>query len=311
MASVAVCVATMGHPEVVRDVLEQSIVSYYNMGIDIYYYDSSEDDLTERIVRACQQMGYDNLHYIKVSARCGYPEKLGLICEGYGLIREYDYIWPVKDRSFCPQITLKKVLETLDTQPDLVMLGIENNVAPSDKLYDDPVEFYGQMGWLATSLDAVIYRKDSVLAGYCHEEFSCRNQGDFMTYWSIYYFLFYRLAEMKKARIQLLCNDEIAIYNSQISKSGWENIVFLVWKDCWIAVNDALPECYHMHKDFIIKATASLPWVLGSVERLRALHEASILMPENCMEVLRDWARISDIPPGVVCEIAYGLYSTE
>lgn len=165
MCKIAVCIPTYNHPKVVEDVLSKCIDDYTKCQIDMYYYDSSDNDETKEIVEKYQNTGYKNIFYVKIPSDIGGNQKMLIIFGEEGLKKEYEYIWLVKDRSFCPFITLNKILDEAKKGHDVIFLGCVNNGhMEENKIYKKPAEFYQKWGWLATSWDTVIYKRDSILS---------------------------------------------------------------------------------------------------------------------------------------------------
>ena len=90
MKKIAVCVATYNRANIVDDVLKNSIYHYHGCGIDVYYYDSSEGNETELVIKKYQKAGFDNLYYVRVPSEEGVEQKLLRIFKGEGLEKEYD-----------------------------------------------------------------------------------------------------------------------------------------------------------------------------------------------------------------------------
>lgn len=308
MCQIAVCIPTYNHSEIINDVLKDCVDDYEQYGIDIYYFDSSEDNKTFEIVKKYQDKGYNNLFYNKIPVSYLPHKKILSFFKGEGLQKEYDYIWPVKDRSFCPDSTLKKINDEIRKKRDVIFLGVINNGHMINREYHDSKKFYKEWGWLSTSLDVVIYNKKTILNYLDNPQYEELCQQRYYGPWCSYVTLFHKLTELENANICVLCDSETQIYNSPLGKSTWEKNVFEIWKDDWIQANDNLPSCYDEYKDDVIKYTASLPWILGGIPRLMELHQKGILTEESYDTVIENWERVSDIPRETVKEIAYGIY---
>ncbi len=306
MAKIAACVPTLNHAEVVDDVLQKCIEYYDRRGIDIYYYDSSDGGETKEIIDKYIGEGYHNLYYIRVAPGTGIEDKINIILSGQGLQGYYDYIWPIKDRAFVDRESLDGILAAMEEREyDIVFLGTcgqNQNV-----VYDKPQEFYRDWGWLATSMDATIYRYDTMIAGFDAARFEQEIKDTYRENWCLYAFLFRKLAEADRSII-VLRNERIMIQCSDLGESMWIRNTFKVWKDCWIAANDDLPEIYAPYRDLIIKCAPSLPWIIGDTQRLMELHEMGVLTEEALPQILQDWERVSDIPRNTVTKIARGTY---
>lgn len=305
----AVCIPTYRHPQVVEDVLESSIQDYYDCGIDIYYYDSSENDETEKVVLRYKEQGFDNLYYVKAAPEYGYGEKIELIFRGGidGNLKKYDYIWPVKDRSYCPKETLLEIIKQMEEWADVIFLGVLRKES-GNILYDKADDFYRDWAWLATSLDVTIYKQSSMLDD-CNVELEELCGFEYMKNWIQYAFLFHKLTKLDKKKIMVLCGNT-RIFNSGLGESSWPNTdkVFKAAKDYWIEANENLPDCYNEYKNDVIKRFAMLPFILGGRARLMELHQRGVLTPESYESVSVNWNKVSDVPIETLYEIAYGLY---
>lgn len=216
MKSVAVCVVTYEHPETVDDVLEQSIQRYYDAGIDIYYYDASEDDRTQQVVRKYQELGFDNLHYLSLT---GTPpvDRLEMCFRGEGLQDEYEYILPCKDRSFASEEALNLIAKCMEEKEDVILIGGEDNCEPQIKIYNDAELFYRDWAWLATSIDVLIYRKESILKNFMGWQLP-------IIFNVLYRFLFQRLPQMDTTRICVILGKGVFMQNSNLAQSVWKKL---------------------------------------------------------------------------------------
>lgn len=308
---IAVCVPTYNHPDVVDDVLKNSIKAYYDCGLDIYYYDSSENNDTEQVVKKYQDAGFDNIYYIRIPSEFGYEKKVLMIFKGEGLEKQYDYIWPVKDRVYCPKVTLENILEVTNEEVDALLLGVTNignGIQMRTTTYEDAVAFYRDWGWLATSLDVIIYSKKLMLNESSAEKFRERHIMDYNAPWYPFLYFFNRITEIDNLKICMLRDERTYINNSPLGKSLWERDIFKIWLEYWIKVNQGLPECYNSYKKKVIKEASSLPWILGSESVLIDLYNKGILSLEVYEMIKDDWELISDIPLETVYQIASGTY---
>lgn len=297
MGKIAMCVATCNHPDTVDDVLNYCIQDYFDCDIDIYYYDGSENTETEQVINKYIKMGYSNLYYYN---ELDAVRRFNMIIMGEGQLKEYEYIWISKDRSFCKKVTLEKIVKTANRDRDVIFLAPNGIVHGKDLVYDDASLFYRDWGWLATSMDVAIYKKSTMFRNYYADKYPVLFGVHFLL-------LFGELAELKNKSIDVLC-ENVTIFNSQRSKSGWEDQIFKVWKDDWITVNEILPDCYNPYKDNTIRTAASLPWILGTTTRLTELHNKGILTKDKLPEIAVNWDRVSDIPFSVVEKIANDRY---
>ena len=311
MKKIAMCIPTKNRPEMISRVMRLAPRLYSKYPIDVYYYDSSDNEETERIIKPYLSQ-YSNFHYVRMDPDISVERKVEMIFAGYGWIERYDYLWPVKDRVRFRESSLDAVMESAERDLDVIFLGGVPRCADrfhSKKSYDaNPVELYRDWGWTATSLQTVIFRWSSMLGeDFTVENFERESVYDYNIYWIQYFWLFYRLAQIPKSRIRVLLGDEAVSYSYQHGKSEWERRVFKVWKEDWVRVNEGLPEIYDGHKSKVILEGASHMSVFGGVDRIKELRNSGILTEENLEDVLVDWERVSDVPPALVRDVVCGV----
>lgn len=91
-----------------------------------------------------------------------------LAFSGYGLESEYQYLWPIKDRTMYDENTLINIFSRIDKNYDAIILkDVEYPKNPprhelTKTNYTDPVELYRDYSWLVTSLDKTIFNSEKL-----------------------------------------------------------------------------------------------------------------------------------------------------
>ena len=62
--NIAIVIPTKNRAETGEDTLGKGIDTYAKHGIDVYYYDSSTNDDTHKVVQKYIDIGYNNINYI-------------------------------------------------------------------------------------------------------------------------------------------------------------------------------------------------------------------------------------------------------
>ena len=93
--STALCIITKNSAEVIEDTLEQTLEWYVSHGIDIYFYDASDVDATEKVVKKYIDRGYTNLFHLKFPPDSAGMYRMHRIVNGMDFKKEYDYIFVV------------------------------------------------------------------------------------------------------------------------------------------------------------------------------------------------------------------------
>lgn len=296
---IAACVFTYNHPETVAVVLEEMAFNYYLHGMDAYYYDSSEGDETKRVVETWIGRGYTNIYYVRVKG-LSLGEKFIAVSKGEGLRRQYDYIWPMKDRTIWEHRTMDAVAEHIAECPDIMYLEVRDKNADREKsVYGDGISLYQRHSLGLTSVDTAIYRYSTVWGDTESMEAMMERMPGFPHFG----LALTKLAEMERPRLCILQGKRVVLYDVPTT-SRWAGRTFHVWKDLWIQANDRLPQCYQPYSGQIIKYVAGQSMMLGDVEKLWKLKEQGELTVDRLDEIAVNWERVSNIPFEEVRRIA-------
>ena len=82
-------IPTKDHPEYMQYYLSRVLPDAEKNHVDIWVYESSEDDLTKQIVEKKKKEGYQNVFYKRYPPEIAYWKKLKDIYVGSG----YEYVW--------------------------------------------------------------------------------------------------------------------------------------------------------------------------------------------------------------------------
>lgn len=304
-----VCMPTCGHPQVIEDVLQHCAEIYKRYALDVYFYDSSKDEETRKVVEKYQAEGFDNLYYIAVDPEMPVIDKFENIYLLKGIEKEYKYMWYLRERCWCEEKTLKLMFEAVSGDHDLVFLDVGHPESERKlSVCNDADEFYHRCGDYATSMDTAIYNVDRMLGANFdlaefHEKYDLNQRRGFV----FFLMIFEQLSKKEIPDICLLAGDKVTIYHSALGHSGWGDNRIEIWGEPWIKTNESLPKCYTRRNE-VIKRTASLPWILGDVRGLIDLHNKGILTREYYEYIKDIWEQVSDIPLSLVKKIACGEF---
>lgn len=304
----AICVLTNMNSLVVDEILKNGVEDYYKNSVDVYYYDSSSNDDTETVIRKYQAAGYSNLYYYRTDSDAYVDEKMELIFEGVGLLDEYEYIWPMKDRIVFPDVTIKELKKAFDYNCDLYFVGDHASEEDESVIFSSSQECYINCASISTSIGSVIYKKNTVLKGINGDDLRNECSQPFMKYFNHYYFIFTRVA-LPNTKSMLVRNSNVITLESRLGKSQWKKDSFKIWADAWVAVNEALPPIYDNYKAIIIKSVTQLPWILGSAKELRNIKESGGFDNIDLQELVARWGMLSDVPTQTLIHIANGGYN--
>ena len=310
--SIACCYLTHNHVDAMREVLDRCLTIYAAHGIDICIYDDSDDDSTKNLVSSIISKGASNLYYVDAHGALNGDHKHLMLLQGYGLPKDYDYIWPCKDRVCFDESFIAELCNALDEDPDVILGANEyarwdvgENVLES--AYTDPVEFYRLYAVMSTNWEALIRKRSTMLnpidwdaykRTYNISEKNCFNQT---------LSLFVRLSEMNKCSIRI-CRYSEERFISDKAASGWKNQIFEIWIDRWVAANFSLPSIYDIYKSEAIKSETNISELFGSVEGMIALHNNGTYTVSTFEKYKNIWPFVTNIPLNHLEMIAHGDY---
>lgn len=304
-----VCIPTYENPNVVEDVLSHCAETYKRYGLDVYYFDSSKDNKTKYVIEKYQRKGYDNLYYIHIDSERPVVKKFEDIFLMRYLKKEYSYMWYLRDRCWCEEITLLLMYRAVTEKHDLIFFDIGHRESSAEVSYcQNADEFYHRCGDYATSMDATIYNVNSMLReNFDLWEFTNKYQEGSRKDFYHFLVIFNQLAKKRVPDICLLAGERVTILHSALGHSSWNEQRFCVWGQHWIQANEMLPACY-TQRDEIIKRTASFPWILGDVNILVDMQQRGILTLDKYVEIKVFWKRVSTIPLEILRVVASGEY---
>ena len=313
--SVACCLLTHNHPDILKEILDKCLHIYLEYGVDICIYDDSDDFSTKEIVADYISDGASNLYYVDLHDGMNGDHKLYLLLQGYGLPKDYDYIWPCKDRICFDASYLDRLCASIDEGHDVIIGYNENTrwdvgIKVLQNFYTDPVEFYRLYAAASTDWECLIRRRETMLAPIEWEKYEKKYGVGAECNFNQTISLFVRLSEMEACSIKICRYFYEERFISQKDQSSWRNIMFQLWIDRWVSVNYSLPSIYDRYKAEAIKAETNLTALFGSVENFIHYKEAGLFNIEVFKRYRDIWEYITEIPPEYLLMIANGDYST-
>ncbi len=311
--SLACCYLTHNHADVVKEILDRCLSAYADHGIDICIYDDSGDDTTKDLVEKYKTDGAENLYYIDIHEATSGDHKYYLIMQGYGLPKEYDYIWPSKDRVCFENSYLDNLCEAIDEGHDVIIGNCEESRWDVGErvfrdVYTNPVEFYRLYAYASTNWEALIRKRDTMLEPIDWAEYERLYKVDKYNSFNQTVSLFARLYEMDICSIRICRYAVNERFISQKIESGWKSEIFSLWIDKWVSVNFALPSIYDKYKAEAIKSETNLSELFGSVERMIYFKEKNIYNNDIFEKYRTVWQFVSEIPIDYLEAISKGDY---
>lgn len=248
LSDIVICMPTYNRPELVEDTLKYELSALKEFGIDIYVYDSSNNDLTENIVNIYINKGYDNLYYVKLDCNITLKDKVFSIYNFYGFKREYKYLWLKNDVFGIRDTILNKISEYYNEKYNLILINNRDNEKIGIKKYNNINEFFDDCAWRSTLFGSVILRCDLIKEVSLKE--LEKKYGDIEFYHVGLYFE--SISHIKDFNAIHIGTEDGIIYSNLKKGSYWEKKLFQVWCYCWQESIYKLPNIY-INKALTIK----------------------------------------------------------
>lgn len=318
MNQLAIVYLTHNHSETVEDVLKQCLDLYKQNEIDVYYYDSSDNSVTQNICEKYRDVyGYHNLYYCRAEKGYTFDEKLLDIFSGrFKFEKKYKYIWPIKDRDCFQGELLHEVQRLLQGNYGIIYLGITRRdiypdyIKENTVLYDNIKEFYMNWGWQSASLSVTIFNSEC-LDRIDWNRYVYETKWNRMNGFTHYVVLFYLIYKNQNLKIPVIGGKyyEDGVYSSSKSSSMWRNERFNIWINKWGVANKVLPKAYEEYKEYVVKSNTVLSNIIGNQTDLVGYYLEGSFNGIVFSEVMEMWEFSTSIPFSDAQMISEGNFS--
>ena len=244
-ARIALCIPTYERWDMVEDFLIRCSEYYIAAGIDIYYYDSSVSNETEALLQRWSDG--EHIHYVRMPSELHPNAKAYKIFQGYGLKKEYDFIWLSNDGLQCSRAAIEQLISNLSLEYDIIeIVDAEkdyNHVGT--RTFTDRNEYMQNCAWYLGLFGAAILNVHTMLEGVDWKSYEERFLTKPVIYFSHVCFYFHRLVELNRFCAVCLCMPRRSVVNSRLKKViGWARTAFYVVCEGWVQTIEGLPDCY-------------------------------------------------------------------
>lgn len=249
---VAMCIPTYGRSKVVEEMLCRCARYYIELGLDIYIYDSSEDDDTREVVEKYADK-LRNIYYVKMPSDMHANMKVFKIFQQYNMKRRYDFIWLCGDAWQFSKRLIESVVSQLDTQYDMIEVNVAAVETVGTRVYTDYNEYLKDCAWHLSLFGAVILNVQTMLENVDWEYFEKKYNDNILIYYSHVGFYFERLAEKKEFKaLHIRFNPGWGRTSRFRKQAAWYRNTFFVVCNGWISTIEALPDCYTTKEQTIL-----------------------------------------------------------
>jgi hypothetical protein len=298
-SKVALCIPTYERYEVIKEFLTKCSSYYFKEGIDVYYYDSSESDDTERLINEWPEK--EHLYYLRFPAKLGGDEKTCLIYQCYGLKKDYDFVWLSNDSLQIQPDSLHILMTNLLPEYDMV------NITPQKQDYDhnglrvftNPEDYLWTCLYNVGRYGNAIVNKKTMLDGidwdkykYLFYDYNVQAFGN-----EIFYFI--RLSELEKMRALFIPFFGSELRDSMLKKaSNWRNDMFRICCESWVNAVNCLPDSFHNKREIALKFISTM--YLHDFRDFRKYREEGIFDYKTYKKYEVYWNQVTTTPKWII-----------
>lgn len=252
---IALCIPTYNHKEMIEELLNERFLDYQKYGIDLFIYDSSDNDQTKTLLSTYKHVCYENC-VDKVKDR---PFNMHSNLKAYYALKElsvnndYDYIWLYGDSIRYSNKALSRIITECDRNEfDFIVMGRSEAVTGETESYKEPCSFYRKYGWWMTGMGHTIVRRKTVLENVDWKYYENRYINDLTVNFSHLCLYIERGINIRDFSALFIKLDSDDSYNSVYkSRSVWFKKGLEIWFDYWPAAINSLPETVKFKEEII------------------------------------------------------------
>ncbi len=301
MKRLAICVPTYNRPEMIDEMLVRCAKLYQREDIDVYFYDSSEDDRTQEIINNYSLI-YKNLYYRKVPSITHSNIKVLNIYEEFSTTKQYDYLSICPDYMQFSEEGIYVIQRECEKKFDVCVLNFQDVEQIGRKNYTDINEVFLDCAWQMTCyVSTIVYLP--FLADTDWDYIRSRYTVPERINHSHVALFFEQLCKKEKIKAVHVPVSLKHISSSSYRKdSYWKKDTFAVWCEYWPAMIYALPECYR-NKDKVIRKLGINSKIL-SLDNFVKLRKEGVYNQKIYKKYGLEWGKLTDITKGLLWLIA-------
>ena len=263
MSSILMCVPTRNRPAMVREVLEHEWKDYQRSGIQLCYYDSSDDAKTRETIA-----DFNEVHGTHIICKTLASE----LCVDYKIVEilkdfeasDDEYLWLVNDSISIHPEMLARVSKLAEEGYDLIRLPIAGAGAKEDAVSTTAQDWFYRHSRGMAHMASTIMRRTLVDAphdwGALTQRYIGSNQlGEGHNYFFMVAFYLEQALKCKPFQGIYLGNTIKWRRDSPLKKWNvyWKSYLFDVWARSYPETILALPDAYH-DKETVIRQSDNL-----------------------------------------------------
>lgn len=253
MKTLCLIIPTYNRPECIEHYLEKRLDILNENSIITVIYDSSDNDLTMKVVEQYYNKGYDNLFYDRYEGKVNNNAIDHKVFSAYSKYAvKYDYTWFSSDGAILNfETAFQDIIHYMECDYSLIITDCLNCKLSKDKEYTNAIELFRECTWFMTLLSSVIVSKR--IARLVIERYPVKQDGEFFFWLPMVYF--YLLPNVDASIIHY-SNNEMYEVNKKRDDSFWKlnGNALWQWSKIWYEAVYRLPTYYDSEKKYVVKS---------------------------------------------------------
>lgn len=300
MKKMAICIPTFNRPQVVLDTCTHIFDIVDIDFADIYIYDSSTDDETEKILKRIKQ---NNFFYIRIDPSFHSSRKVYDIYQDENIQNKYEYLWILADYLFFDEMVIRAIMSKLNERWDMLMLDFRDLENKGNGQCFSPNMIFCEFAWSMTQFGIMIVNCESVLKRadwrYLERKYLVNKHKNF-SHLAMYFEMMLQIEELRFYHFSI-AQKNVYVSGYKRNTSDYFDDFLYVWGYCWYHSIKALPQ-YYRRKNHVIKTECMYGYTLGEIN-IAKLKLRGVLSIKSFWKYIPIWHCVSTVPIGVV----YGI----
>lgn len=250
MKDLCVIIPTYNRADSIEYYLQTQLKNFSNNDIDVWIYDSSDNELTKKCVENYQQKGYTNLFYKFYSIN---DDEYGVWKTYYGLLecaKEYKFVWLSGDTTIIQINNIaNQVKSCMEERYDIIHIYRSKDVHNS-QAYSDCCEIFRLFWWSMTHWCSTILSSGILMAMRRNMEYNLKQKDSFFTITSLFEFMAFHEVRFYYIKDSLFTVSPFRLKSTAHLKTG----ILQSWAKGQSESIDALPEIYDKYKSITKKS---------------------------------------------------------
>ena len=291
IAKLSISIPTYNRSQVVNKTLSSGLEIFKKYGIDVYIYDSSDNNDTYKVVKKFIDKGFD-INYKKYDSSIGIDEKTCIALKD----PNSEFVWLCGDAVIVKEDGIKLILSEIGVGYDILILDSKLRNSERKECHNSKL-FFKDYCWIMTLYGASVVRSD-ILKKFDENVIINKYGPDFEYVCGIFDYL-----SSNSARI-LIVPFNYFIPNKLKKGSGWFGTTFETFGVGWIKAINELPNYYNLYKNEVIKSHGTKAGLFRE-QSLYKLRSKNVLNPQIYEIHQNIFEKITDVNLSTIKFIAF------